>query len=117
VGRLRGRGCRHPQPTRRSADDGGEPARPPLGVEQDIADTVRRGWNGLGLVADHHLVASHRLLTVDSPMEQPVDLRLALTGGDLVVPATLRYSVRPVVIDVRASARSSSRTPTSVAGR
>jgi hypothetical protein len=88
-----------------------------LGVEQDIADTVRRGWNGLGLVADHHLVASHRLLTVDSPMEQPVDLRLALTGGDLVVPATLRYSVRPVVIDVRASARSSSRTPTSVAGR
>lgn len=88
-----------------------------LGVEQDIADTVRRGWDGLGLVADHHLVAAHRLLIIDSPMEQPADLRLALTAGEVVVPATLRYLHRPAVVDVREPAQSSARTPTPVAGR
>jgi hypothetical protein len=88
-----------------------------LGVEQDIADTVRRGWNGLGPVADEHLVAAHRLLTVDGPMEQPVDLRLALTAGEVVVPATLRYPQWPAPLDVRYPARSSAHIPTPVAGR
>jgi hypothetical protein len=92
-----------------------------LGVEQDIADSVRRGWDGLGLVAEHHLVAAHRLVTVDGPMEQAVDLRLALTAGEVVVPATLRYPRRPALVDVRDRAPSSARTPTPtptpVAGR
>jgi len=88
-----------------------------LGVEQDIADTVRRGWNGLGPVADDHLVAAHRLLTVDGPMEQPVDLRLALTAGDVVVPATVRFPHWPEPLDVRYPAPSSARIPIPVAGR
>jgi hypothetical protein len=78
-----------------------------LGVEQDFADTVRRGWNGLGLLADHHLVASRRLLTLDGPMEQPLDLRLALTEGDVVLPARLRYRRDPSPLDVRGATSSS----------
>lgn len=87
-----------------------------LGVEQDFADTVRRGWNGLGPLADHHLVASHRLLTLDSPMEQPFDLRLALAAGEVVLPATLRYP-RPAALDAREPALSSARNPTPVPAR
>ena len=66
-----------------------------LGVEQDIADTVRRGWSGLGPLADHHVAVAHRLLTLDGPVAEPIDLRLPRHGGDRTVHATLRYG-RPL---------------------
>ena len=68
-----------------------------LGVEQDIADTVRRGWSGLGPLADDHLAIAHRLLTLDGPVAEPIDLRLSRHGGDRVLHATLRYGRTPIV--------------------
>jgi hypothetical protein len=62
-----------------------------LGVEQDISDTVRRGWSGLGPLADDPLALDHRLLTLDGPVTEPIDLRLARTGGDRMLHATLRH--------------------------
>jgi hypothetical protein len=62
-----------------------------LGVEQDIADTVRRGWSGLGPLADDHLAVAHRLLTLDGPVAEPIDLRLPRHGGDRQLHATLRF--------------------------
>jgi hypothetical protein len=62
-----------------------------LGLEQDIADTVRRGWSGLGPLAEDHLAVAHRLLTLDGPLAEPIDLRLARYGGVRLLHATLRY--------------------------
>ena len=59
--------------------------------EQDIADTVRRGWSGLGPLAEDHLAVAHRLLTLDGPVAEPIDLRLARYGGVRLLHATLRY--------------------------
>ena len=68
-----------------------------LGVEQDIADTVRRGWTGLGPLADDHLAVAHRLLTLDGPVAEPIDLRLSRYGGDRMLHASLRYGRTPTV--------------------
>jgi hypothetical protein len=68
-----------------------------LGVEQDIADTVRRGWTGLGPLADDHLAIAHRLVTLDGPVAEPIDLRLSRYGGDRMLHATLRYGRTPTV--------------------
>jgi hypothetical protein len=66
-----------------------------LGVEQDISDTVRRGWSGLGPLAEDPLALDHRLVTLDGPVTEPVDLRLPRHGGDRMVHATLRHG-RPI---------------------
>jgi hypothetical protein len=75
-----------------------------LGLEQDIADTVRRGWSGLGPLAEDHLAVAHRLLTLDGPGAEPIDLRLARYGGDRLLHATLRYGRSTPRLDVPAPA-------------
>lgn len=67
-----------------------------LGVEQDLTDRVRRGWSGLGPLAEDHLAVAHRLLTLDGPTAEPFDLRLPRYRGDRLLHATLRYG-RPAV--------------------
>jgi hypothetical protein len=52
---------------------------------------VRRGWSGLGPIAEDHLAVAHRLLTLDGPVAEPIDLRLARHGGVRLLHATLRY--------------------------
>ena len=63
-----------------------------LGVEQDISDTVRRGWSGLGPLAEDPLALDHRLVTLDGPVTEPIDLRLARHAGDRMLHATLRHA-------------------------
>ena len=54
-------------------------------------EALRRGWTGLGPLADDHLAVAHRLLTLDGPGAEPIDLRLSRYGGDRTLHATLRY--------------------------
>jgi len=68
-----------------------------LGVEQDIADTVRRGWTGLGPLADDHLAVAQRLLTLAGPVVEPIDLRLSRHSGVRTLHASLRYGRTPTV--------------------
>ena len=86
-----------------------------LGVEQDIADTVRRGWSGLGPLADDHLAVAHRLLTLDGPVAEPIDLRLSRYAGDRPLHATLRYG-RPTV-DLRSPSVADASTPATAGAR
>ena len=72
-----------------------------LGVEQDITDTVRRGWSGLGPLGEDHLAVAHRLLTLDGPVAEPIDLRLVRSGGDRMLHATLRYGRPAPGLDAR----------------
>jgi hypothetical protein len=68
-----------------------------LWLEQDIADTVRRGWSGLGPLADRYVATAHRLLTLDGPVDERLDLRFATPWGDHRMTGTLRHSS---VVDV-----------------
>lgn len=86
-----------------------------LGVEQDIADTVRRGWAGLGPLADDHLAVDHRLLTVDGPVAEPIDLRLSRHSGVRTLHVSLRYS-RTRTVDPHAL-RAGVATPSALAAR
>jgi len=86
-----------------------------LGVEQDLADTVRRGWAGLGPLADDHLAIAHRLFTLDGPVSEPIDLRLSRHGGDRMLHATLRHG-RTATVDLP-TPRAAVATPAVVGGR
>ena len=86
-----------------------------LGVEQDIADRVRRGWTGLGPLADDHLAVAHRLLTLDGPVVEPIDLRLSRYNGERMLHASLRYG-RTTTVDLH-TPRAAVATPSVIAGR
>jgi hypothetical protein len=58
-----------------------------------VTDTVHRGWTGLGPLADRHLATAHRLFTLDGPVTEPLDLRLASRTGEQHLEGTLRYVV------------------------
>jgi hypothetical protein len=64
-----------------------------LRVEQDVTDSLRDGWTAFGLVPDHPLGTAQCLLTLDGPVDQPLDLRLGARSGHYRLRGTLRYSV------------------------
>ena len=64
-----------------------------LRVEQDVTDSLRDGWTAFGLVPDHPLGTAQCLLTLDGPVDQPLDLRFGARSGHQRLRGTLRYSV------------------------
>lgn len=63
-----------------------------LWVEQDVADTVRRGWSGLGPLADRYLATAQRLLILDGAVDERLDLRFSTPRGGHRLTGTLRHA-------------------------
>jgi hypothetical protein len=76
----------------RAAGDAANARDLQLWLEQDIGDTIRHGWPGLGRLADRHLATAQRLVTADGCLDEPLDLRFSTPGGTVRVDGTLRYA-------------------------
>ena len=64
-----------------------------LGIDQDVHDTLTTGWFAARRAGDGHVATVSCVLTLDGPVDQPLDLRFRRRSVDHDLRAMLRYSV------------------------